>query len=69
MKCPYIDRPRHIYPCIECKNKHCNDIDGHGNIPNTCFDCRYQLDIKEKQNKKRNLCKRGIRPCKDYEQW
>lgn len=71
MKCKYIDRPRHIFPCSVCKNKHCDDPIGHGygNIPTTCDDCRYQFDKERTNGKKGNGCKRGLRPCKDFEQW
>lgn len=65
MKCIFINRPKHVYPCSACKNKHCDNIDGYGNIPTTCYDCRFQFNIE----KGRNACKHGIRPCKDFEEW
>lgn len=63
MKCRFIGRPKHVYPCSDCKNQHCEDTTGHGNIPTTCHDCR---QYSEKENGRSN-CKRGIRPCKDFE--
>ena len=62
-KCEFIGRPKHAYPCSACKQKDCYDL--HGNIPTTCYDCRFQM-LGEKRP---NACKHGIRPCKDFEAW
>ena len=60
-ECMFKGRPKHVYPCSNCKED-CNNPNKA--IPMTCYDCRYK---HEKDG--RNGCKRGLRPCKDFVPW
>lgn len=53
-ECRYAECPKYIYPCVECNGK---------NVPVTCKDCRYYGYAWNKKG----VCKKGCRPCKEFE--
>lgn len=63
-RCAYIDRPKTMFPCVDCEYKGRCETDG-GKAPLTCEQCREYDGIDKR------ICehRRGynIRPCKSFE--
>lgn len=50
--CKYLDRNKYVYPCDRCLSNNLPEA------PVTCDDCRHSWF---------NSCKKGLRPCKNFE--